>query len=161
MSLLPSTPSVPALLEPGAIPDLPSWKARLTAAGFYLGLGPLLLLFGIHSGDPFIQHHAAQALATILAFLGMLFGYCLYRLAMLFAGPTVRTNVGAAGLTVERAVGVGAGESGPVTFWHNGLLPDVHRSTGCQIKSSGGRPMASRPEKLAPDGKYSISKARR
>src|SRR5579884_2755168 len=66
----------------------------------------------------------------------------------LFAGPAVRTNVGAAGLTVARAVGVGTGESGPVTFWHNGLLSDVLNSTGYRINTSDGRPMASRPKSV-------------
>lgn len=82
MSLLPATPSVPTQSAPGAIPCLPGWKVRAAATACYFGLAPLLRIFRIHRGDPFIQHHAAQALATILAFLAVLFGYCLYGLAI-------------------------------------------------------------------------------
>lgn len=82
MSPLPAAPSIPLPLAAGSIPDLPGWEARAVAASFYFGLGPLMRLFRIRRGDPFIQHHAVQALAVILAFLGVLFGSCLYWLAI-------------------------------------------------------------------------------
>lgn len=81
MSLHPA-PSAPIRLMPSAIPDRPDRKRRLSAAGFYLGLAPLLRLFRVGRGDPFIQHHAAQGLAIILAFLAVLFASCLYWLAI-------------------------------------------------------------------------------
>lgn len=77
-----TAPSTPIRLMPGVIPAHPDWKGRLSAIGFYLGLAPLLRLFRIGRGDPFVQYHAAQALATLLAFLAVLFGYCLYWLAI-------------------------------------------------------------------------------
>lgn len=63
----------------------PSWKKRFLAVAFYLGLAPLLRPFGIRRDDPFVQHHAAQALATILVLLVILVGGFAYGLLMTFA----------------------------------------------------------------------------
>src|SRR5262249_56675371 len=78
MSRSPPAPLAPAPLPPGAAPAHPGWKDRLAAAAFYLGLAPLLRPFRFRRDDPFVQHHAAQALATILVFLAVLLGGCLY-----------------------------------------------------------------------------------
>jgi hypothetical protein len=41
----------------------------LAAAAFYLGLAPVLWPLRCRRADPFVQHHAAQGLATVLLFL--------------------------------------------------------------------------------------------
>jgi hypothetical protein len=82
MSLLPADLSAPTLSSAGGIPDRPGWKERLAAAAFYLGLAPLLRPFRFRRDDPFVQHHAALALATILAFLAVLFGGGLYMMVL-------------------------------------------------------------------------------
>jgi uncharacterized membrane protein len=75
MNLAP--PSSPV---PGA-PVHAGWKGRLSAAAFYVGLAPLLWPFRFRRGDHFVQHHAAQALATVLLFLVVFAVDC-----VLFAG---------------------------------------------------------------------------
>lgn len=82
MSLLPIAPSAPTLLTPDGVPVRPGWKDRLVATAFYLGLAPLLRLFRSRRDDPFVQHHAAQALATTFVFLAVLLGSCLYGLGL-------------------------------------------------------------------------------
>jgi hypothetical protein len=62
----------------GGEPALPDWKARLLAVGFYLGLAPLLRPRGFRHDDPFVRHHAAQALAIILVLLAIFLGGLLY-----------------------------------------------------------------------------------
>lgn len=82
MSLLPAVPPAPVLLTPRGLPACPDWKARLVAATLYFGLAPVLQPFRFRRSDPFVQHHIAQALATILAFLAVLLGYGLYWLVL-------------------------------------------------------------------------------
>src|SRR6266852_7279337 len=45
---------------------------RMLATAFYLGLAPVLRPFGCRRDDPFVQHHAAQALAIILLLVAIL-----------------------------------------------------------------------------------------
>ena len=82
MSELHVVPSDSVLLTPSGIPNRPGWKDRLAASAFYLGLAPLLRLLRFRRGAPFVQHHAAQALATLLALLAVLLGYFLYWLVL-------------------------------------------------------------------------------
>ncbi len=82
MRLLPAVPLAPSLATPEGVPVRPGWNERLGAAVFYLGLAPLLRLFRFRRGDSYVQHHAAQALVTILAFLAVFLGYGLYWLGL-------------------------------------------------------------------------------
>jgi uncharacterized membrane protein len=59
-----------------------AWRDRLAAAAFYFGLAPLLRPLRFCRDDPFVQHHAAQALATILVLLAVLLGGFLYWLGL-------------------------------------------------------------------------------
>src|SRR5262249_36540545 len=61
------------------------------------------------------------------------------------AGPAVGPEVALAPLAVGGAIGVGAGEGGPITLGHGGLLPGVRTPTAYRNRGSGGRRMASRP----------------
>jgi hypothetical protein len=58
----------------------PGWLARGLAVAGYCGLAPLLLRFRRH--DPFIQHHATQAVLTTLVFLALCGLAFLYWLAL-------------------------------------------------------------------------------
>jgi hypothetical protein len=82
MWLLPVVSLAPALPMPGGAPVRPGWKDRLAAVAFYFGLAPLLRPFRFRRDDPFVEHHAAQALATVLLFLAVLLGDCLYWLGL-------------------------------------------------------------------------------
>ena len=87
MSLLPADPSAPTPSSAGGIPDRPGWKESLAAAAFYLGLAPLLRPFHFRRDDPFVQHHAAQALVTSLAFLAVVFGGGIYLMVLSYETP--------------------------------------------------------------------------
>jgi uncharacterized membrane protein len=75
-------PSSPAQLTGRGGPDRPAWKDRLAAAVYYFGLAPVLRPLRFRRDDPFVQHHAAQALATILVLLAVLLGGFLYLLGL-------------------------------------------------------------------------------
>jgi hypothetical protein len=82
MSLVPVVSSGADRLTPDGVAVRPGWRERLVAAGFYLGLAPLMRLFRVRRNHPFVEHHAAQALAAILVFLAVLAGYVLYGLGL-------------------------------------------------------------------------------
>src|SRR6516165_1109346 len=66
------------------------------------------------------------------------------------AGPAVGPEVALAALAIGGAIGVGAGEGGPITLRHGGLLAGVRIPTAYRTRGSGGRPMAAPPEICAP-----------
>jgi uncharacterized membrane protein len=61
--------SAPGPSTSASVPMRPGLAKRVAAVAFYLGLGPVLRLFRVGRDDSFVQHHSAQALATIFAFV--------------------------------------------------------------------------------------------
>src|SRR4051812_36372998 len=69
----------------------PPWATRLVAAAGYVGLTPLLRLFRVRRGDPYIRHHQTQALAAFPLLVLVLLIWPAYLLAEVYL---VRNRVG-------------------------------------------------------------------